>query len=71
MGVVAVLAGFGTYVAWSSHYTAVYGVFSGAVIGMIGIYMAVFVVLLGAVLNVQLASAQFASAQLASAPRRR
>jgi membrane protein len=57
LGVVAVLAGFDSYVAWSSHYTAVYGVFSGAVIGMIGIYLAVFVVLLGAVLNAQLASA--------------
>jgi membrane protein len=76
LGVVAVLAGFGTYVAWSRHYTAVYGVFAGAVIGMIGIYLAVFVVLLGAVLNVQLASAQrvsaqVASAQVAPAPRRR
>ena len=68
---VTVLAGFGSYVAWSRHYTAVYGVFAGAVIGMIGIYMAVYVVLLGAVLNVQLASAHFASAQLPSAPRRR
>ena len=71
LGVVTVLAGFGSYVAWSRHYTAVYGVFAGAVIGMIGIYMAVYVVLLGAVLNVQLASAHFASAQLPSAPRRR
>ena len=56
-GVVAVLAGFSTYVASSTHYTAVYGVFAGAVIGMVGLYLAVFVVLLGAVLNVQLASA--------------
>ncbi len=57
LGVVAVLAGFSTYVASSTHYTAVYGVFAGAVIGMVGLYLAVFVVLLGAVLNVQLASA--------------
>jgi membrane protein len=57
VGVVAVLAGFSTYVASSTHYTAVYGVFAGAVIGMVGLYLAVFVVLLGAVLNVQLASA--------------
>jgi membrane protein len=55
VGVVAVLAGFGAYVAWSRHYTAVYGVFAGAVIGMFGTYLAVYVVLLGAVLNAQLA----------------
>jgi membrane protein len=56
VGVVATLAGFGAYVAWSKHYTAVYGVFAGAVIGMLGTYLAVYVVLLGAVLNAQLAS---------------
>ncbi len=56
VGVVAVLAGFGSYVAWSRHYIAVYGVFAGAVIGMLGTYLAVYVVLLGAVLNAQLAS---------------
>jgi membrane protein len=56
VGVVAVVAGFGAYVAWSRHYTAVYGVFAGAVIGMFGTYLAVYVVLLGAVLNVQLSS---------------
>jgi membrane protein len=56
IGVVAVVAGFGAYVAGSSHYTAVYGVFAGAVIGMLGTYLAVYVILLGAVLNVQLAS---------------
>jgi uncharacterized BrkB/YihY/UPF0761 family membrane protein len=33
----------------------VYGVFAGAVIGMFGTYLAVYVVLLGAVLNAQLA----------------
>ena len=56
VGVVAVLAGFGAYVAWSRHYTAVYGVFAGAVIGMLATYLSVYVVLLGAVLNAQLAS---------------
>jgi uncharacterized BrkB/YihY/UPF0761 family membrane protein len=54
LGVVAVVAGFGAYVASSGHYTAVYGVFAGGVIGMLGTYLAVYVVLLGAVLNVQL-----------------
>jgi membrane protein len=56
VGVVSALGGFGAYVAWSKHYTAVYGVFAGAVIGMLGTYLAVYVVLLGAVLNAQLAS---------------
>ncbi len=56
VGVAGVVAGFGAYVAWSRHFTAVYGVFAGAVIGMFGTYLAVYVVLLGAVLNVQLAS---------------
>jgi membrane protein len=56
VGVVAVIAGFGSYVAWSKHYTAVYGVFAGAVIGMVATYMAVYVVLLGAVLNTELTS---------------
>ncbi len=56
VGMVALIAGFGSYVAWSKHYTAVYGVFAGAVIGMVATYLAVYVVLLGAVLNSELAS---------------
>jgi uncharacterized BrkB/YihY/UPF0761 family membrane protein len=55
LGVVAVLALFSAYADWSRHYAAVYGVFAGAAIGMLGTYLAVYVVLLGAVLNVQLA----------------
>lgn len=54
VGVVALIAGFGSYVAWSKHYTAVYGVFAGAVIGMVATYLAVYVILLGAVLNTRL-----------------
>ena len=54
LGLVVVILTFGSYVAHSSRYTAVYGAFGGAVIGMLGIYLAVYVVLLGAVLNVQL-----------------
>jgi membrane protein len=54
VGVVALIAGFGIYVAWSKRYTAVYGVFAGAVIGMVATYLAVYVVLLGAVFNTQL-----------------
>jgi membrane protein len=54
LGVVVSIAGFGLYVAWSRRYTAVYGVFAGAVVGMVATYLAVFAVLLGAVLNMQL-----------------
>jgi membrane protein len=56
LGVVALLALFGVYVALSRRYTAIYGVFAGAVIGMIATYLSVYIVLLGAVLNVQLVS---------------
>ena len=56
VGVLALIGGFGIYVAWSKRYTAVYGVFAGAVIGMVGTYLAVYVVLLGAVFNTQLTS---------------
>ena len=56
LGVVALIAGFGIYAAWSKRYTAVYGVFAGAVIGMVATYLAVYVILLGAVLNTQLTS---------------
>jgi membrane protein len=54
-GLALVVAGFGTYLRFSSRYDAVYGALAGAVIAMIGAYLAVYVVLLGAVLNVQLA----------------
>ena len=49
-----VAAGFSTYVHFSARFAAVYGALAGAVIAMIGTYLAVYVVLLGAVLNVQL-----------------
>ena len=54
IGVVLVTVAFGVYVAMSSKFTAVYGAFAGGVIGMLAIYFAVYVVLLGAVLNSQL-----------------
>ncbi len=54
-GVVLVTFAFGAYVAVSKRYAAVYGAFAGVVIGMLAIYFAVYVVLLGAVLNMQLA----------------
>jgi membrane protein len=56
IGVVVLVVGFTAYVATSTHYAAVYGVFAAAVVGMIATYFAVYVVLLGAVLNVELTS---------------
>ena len=53
-GLALVAVGFSTYVRFSTRFTAVYGALAGAVIAMIGTYLAVYVVLLGAVLNVQL-----------------
>jgi membrane protein len=58
-GLVLVAGGFATYVGFSKHFTAVYGALAGAVIVMIGTYLAVYVVLLGAVLNVQLSGVAF------------
>jgi membrane protein len=56
IGVVVLVVGFTAYVATSTHYAAVYGVFAAAVVGMIATYFAVYVVLFGAVLNVELTS---------------
>ena len=53
-GLALVTVGFGTYLGFSTRFAAVYGALAGAVIAMIGTYLAVYVVLLGAVLNVQL-----------------
>ena len=53
-GLALVAVGFGTYLRFSTRFAAVYGALAGAVIVMIGTYLAVYVVLLGAVLNVQL-----------------
>ena len=54
IGVLLVTTGFTAYVATSTRYTAVYGSLAGVVIGMLGVYFVVYVVLLGAVLNTQL-----------------
>jgi uncharacterized BrkB/YihY/UPF0761 family membrane protein len=48
-----VAGGFGIYLGFSTHYTAVYGALAGAVIGMVRTYLAVYIVLLG-VVNAQL-----------------
>jgi membrane protein len=53
-GLALVAVAFSTYLRFSGRFAAVYGALAGAVIVMIGTYLAVYVVLLGAVLNVQL-----------------
>jgi membrane protein len=70
VGVVLVSVGFGAYVATSGRYAAVYGAFAGAVIGMLAIYLAVRVVLLGAVLNSELDDGRLLT-DPADPPRRR
>jgi membrane protein len=57
-GTMVLLVGFSAYASVSTHYTAVYGGFSAAVVGMIAAYLAVYASLLGAVLNVQLTSSR-------------
>ena len=54
VGLLLVVGGFSIYLRLSTRYTAVYGALAGTVIGMIGTYLSVYVVLLGAVLNAQL-----------------
>ena len=54
VGLAIVAVGFDTYVRLSTRFSAVYGALAGAVIAMIATYLGVYVVLLGAVLNVQL-----------------
>ncbi len=48
VGIVLVTVAFGTYVAVSKRFTAVYGAFGGVVVAMLAVYFAVYVVLLGA-----------------------
>ena len=52
--VVVSLALFTTYLGLSTRFAAVYGTFAGLVIGMVGLYLAVYAVLLGAVINARL-----------------
>ena len=54
-GMMVGVVGFGAYAAASTHFAAVYGAFGATVIGMIATYLAVYVTLLGAVLNAKLA----------------
>lgn len=53
---IVVLAGFGVYVSASTHFSATYGAFGAAVIGMTAMYIVAFAVLLGALLNARLAA---------------
>ena len=52
--VVVSLALFTAYLGLSTRFAAVYGTFAGLVIGMVGLYLAVYAVLLGAVINARL-----------------
>jgi membrane protein len=54
VGLLLVGTGFGLYAASSTHYTAVYGALAGVAVVMIAAYLATYVVLIGAVVNVQL-----------------
>jgi membrane protein len=54
VGLLLVGTGFGVYVAYSTHYAAVYGALAGVAVAMIAAYLATYVVLIGAVINVQL-----------------
>lgn len=54
IGLAVVVGAFAVYLHFSTRYTAVYGALAGTVIAMIGTYLGVYVVLLGAVLNAQL-----------------
>ena len=58
VAVVVALAAFTVYVGLSKRFTAVYGAFAGVVIGMIALYLAAYAILLGAVLDAQLAKRQ-------------
>ena len=53
VAVVVALVAFATYLRLSSRFTAVYGAFTGVVIGMLALYLAAYAILLGAVLDVQ------------------
>ncbi|HEY5011717.1 MAG TPA: YihY/virulence factor BrkB family protein [Acidimicrobiia bacterium] len=53
-GLALVAVAFSLYLHFSTRFAAVYGALAGGVIAMVGTYLAVYVVLLGAVLNVQL-----------------
>jgi membrane protein len=55
VGVVVVAGAFAGYLRLSTHYTAVYGALAGAVIAMVATYLGVYIVLVGAVINVQMA----------------
>jgi membrane protein len=54
VAVVVALVAFAVYLGVSSGFTAVYGAFTGVVIGMLGLYFAAYAILLGAILDVQL-----------------
>ncbi len=56
--VVVSLGGFAVYLGVSTRFAASYGAFAGVAIGMFGLYLAVYAVLLGAVANAHLRGGQ-------------
>ncbi|MGH8987364.1 MAG: YihY/virulence factor BrkB family protein [Acidimicrobiales bacterium] len=48
------LVGLSIYLALSADFVAIYGAFAGAVVGMVGTYLAAYALLLGAVVNAEL-----------------
>jgi membrane protein len=67
-GMMVLLVGFSAYASASTHFTAVYGAFSAAVVGMLATYLAVGAVLLGAGLNVALNAGSFPPRPTGAAP---
>jgi membrane protein len=68
VGLLLVGTGFGAYVAASTRYTAVYGALAGVAVAMIASYLATYVVLIGAVINVQLTRGETSEAEDPEAP---
>jgi membrane protein len=56
LALVVLAGGFAVYLRFSTRYTAVYGALAGTVIGMIGTYLAVYIVLIGAVFNAKMSA---------------
>ncbi|MGI9196480.1 MAG: YihY/virulence factor BrkB family protein [Candidatus Nanopelagicales bacterium] len=56
VGTVGVFIGFGIYLDYAGNYKAIYGALAGAIILMLGVYFAAYIVLIGAVMNAQMST---------------
>jgi membrane protein len=54
--IVVLVSAFGLYLHFSTHYVVIYGFLAGVVIAMVATYLITYVILLGAVLNTQIAA---------------